>query len=475
MKLNLKTGSTLALLCASILFSCKKDQVEFIPGPGKETLVLSGEITAPTTLDPNKDYVLRGRVFVKNNVDFRIPAGTVIQAAPSENGADKAALIITRGSTIFIDGTVDKPVVFTSAATNKAPGDWVGLIVLGKAQTNGVGNVLHIAGMEETPDTEFGGSENESNAGSIKYLRVEYAGGLNPANEEEWAIDYASGLMLGGVGSKTVLENVMVKHSNDDGFQFVGGSVGGRYLISYDNGDDNFDFDRGYTGNLQFIVSYRPNATKVGIRAHGVESLNDIDATNIKPYTHPVISNMTVVGPAEAQAEGDQSQGVYSRKNTRLSIQNSIIAGYTYGGFLLCTKTRPLLIENNITADNSEFRYNMVQADLTEWAFNYDTGPTGTAIVIDPELAAWATQTGTSTTKARVNNNQLLTDINAFQFGSLYQTGTAPDFRPQVGSPALSGAVFTQASFSKMERVTFIGAMATTHNWANSGNWANWD
>jgi hypothetical protein len=475
MKLNFKTGAAFALICSMMLFSCKKDQDEFIPGPGKETLVLAGEITVPTKLDPTKDYVLRGKVFVKNNVDFRIPAGTVINVAPAENGQEKGALIITRGSTLFVDGTAEKPVVFTSGATNKAPGDWIGLVVLGKAATNGVGQVMHIAGMEETPDTEFGGSVNDDNSGSIKFLRLEYAGGLNPADEEEWAIDYASGLMLGGVGSKTVLENVMVKHSKDDGFQFVGGTVNGRFLISYDNGDDNFDFDRGYTGHLQFLVSYRPNASKVAIRANGIESLNDKDATEVLPYTHPVISNMTIVGPGEAQAEGDQSQGVYIRKNTRFSIQNSIIAGYTYGGLMLCPKTKPLLINNSVVTDYSEFRYNLVNADNTPWAFNYDDGPSGVNINPNADMATWAVQTGKAAVKNHFNSNELVGDISSLMFASLYTSGTAPDFRPQIGSPALAGAIFTEDAFKNLERVTFRGAFATTHNWANSGNWANWD
>jgi len=474
MKINFKTGVAYALLCSSLLFACKKGQDEFIPGPGKETLVLSGDITTATTLDPTKDYVLKGRVYVKNNVDFRIPAGTVINVAPAENGQEKAALIITRGASIYVDGTVEEPVVFTSGATNKAPGDWIGLIVLGKAPTNGVGQVMHIAGMEESPETEFGGSVSTDKSGSIKYLRLEYAGGLNPADEEEWAIDYASGLMLGGVGSGTVLENVMVKHSKDDGFQFVGGTVNGRYLISYDNGDDNFDFDRGYTGSLQFIVSYRPNAAKVGIRANGVETLNDKDATDILPYTHPVISNMTIVGPGEAQPEGDQSQGIYIRKFTRFSIQNSIVAGYTYGGLMLCPKTKPLLVDNSVKTNYSEFRYNLVNADNAAWAFNYDSGPTGVVINPDADLATWAVQVN-SPTKTHVNNNELVADISSLMFGSLYTAGAAPDFRPQVGSPALTGAKFTEAAFKNMEKVTFRGAFATTHNWANSGKWANWD
>lgn len=479
MNLNLKTSLLLALLCVSVLFSCKKDQDEYVPGPGKQALVLSGEITTNTTLTPDNEYILKGRVFVKNNVKLTIVAGTTVMVEPAEKTEDKGALIITRGSKLDVNGTVDRPVVFTSAAGTKAPGDWVGVIVLGKAATNGTGGVMHIAGMAETPDTEFGGVEEEDNSGSIKFLRLEYTGALNPANEEEWAIDYASGMMLGGVGSATNLENVMVKHSKDDGFQFVGGNVNAKYLISYDNGDDNFDFDRGYTGRLQFLISYRPSTAKVGIRANGVESLNEKDALpGVVPYTHPVISNMTIIGPQAEQPEGDQSQGVYIRKNTRFTIQNSIIAGYTYGGLMLCPKTKPYLV-GDWEDDNSEFRYNLVNADKEGWAFNYDDGPTGVKINPDADVAKWATETGNKTTKTRANNNELITDIAGYMFGGLYQAGSAPDFRLQVGSPALKGANFTSVGLNKdmdkMTKVTYRGALGTTDSWANTGSWANWD
>ena len=479
MKLNFKTGLTLALLCATALFSCKKDQDEFIPGPEKATLVLSGEITQSTTLTPDNNYVLKGRVFVKGNeVKLTIQAGTTITVDPADRPEDKGALIIARGAKIDVNGTPENPVVFTSGAQDKKPGDWVGLIVLGRAATNGSGGIMNIEGFEKSYDTEFGGDIDDDNSGSIKFLRLEYTGALNPENEEEWAIDHASGLMLGGVGSGTTLENVMVKHSRDDGFQFVGGTVNGKYLISYDNGDDNFDFDRGYTGRLQFVISYRPSASKVGIRANGVESLNDKDATEVLPYTHPVISNMTIIGPAEAQPETDQSQGVYIRKNTRFTIQNSIIAGYTYGGLMLCPKTKPYLVNNDVE-DNSEFRYNLVNADNEAWAFNFDSGPTGVIINPDADVANWATQTGNKTTKTRANNNELLTDIAGYMFGGLYQAGAAPDFRPQVGSPALTGANFSSVGKNKamndMARVTYRGALGTTDSWANAGSWANWD
>jgi len=145
---------------------------------------------------------------------------------------------------------------------------------------------------------------------------------------------------------------------------------------------------------------------------------------------------------------------------------------------MLCPKTKPYLV-GDWNEDNSEFRYNLVNADKQGWAFNYDDGPSGVKINPDADVAKWATETGSKTTKNRANNNELLTDIAGFMFNGLYQTGTAPDFRPQVGSPALKGVNFSSNGVNKvmdsMMKVAYRGALGSTDSWANTGSWANWD
>ncbi len=463
MKSNLKFPFLVSLFLLSVLASCKKD-----PPVPQVSETISGSISADMTLKENVNYRIKGRVVVKNNAVLTIPAGTEILVEAETAGADKGALIISKGSRLNINGTRENPVVFTSAASNRAAGDWVGIIILGRAPTNGAGGQLNVSGLAASPDYQFGGSSGNDNSGSIKYLRIEYAGGLNPAQEEEWALDMASGFSLNGVGSGTTIENVMVKNSRDDAFQFVGGTVNARYLIAYNNGDDNFDFDRGYTGKLQFLISYNPKGTSTAIRANGVESLNDKDASEAVPYTRPVISNMTIIGPQGTDADmSHQSQGIYIRKNTRFNIQNSIIAGYSNGGLMLCPKTKPLLT-NNL---GSEFKFNLVNSDNTTRAFTYDEGPSGTNINPDPEVTIYATQDNVIQ-KPSLNNNKVLNATTELQLKSLYLT--VPDLSPSTGSPALSGANFSGPDFSNFfTSVTFLGAIGS-ENWASTGMWVNW-
>lgn len=446
--------------------SCKKDSpVDPVTAP--ENLVLSGEIKTSLSLKENSTYTLKGRVTVLNNSVLTIPAGTQVLVESAASASEKGALIITKGSTININGTKDKPVVFTSAASVKAPGDWIGIIVMGKAKTNGTGGMLNLAGHTANTNTQFGGTEDTDNSGSIKFLRIEYAGGLNPAQEEEWEVDMTSGLSLNGVGSGTTIENVMVKHSRDDAFQFVGGKVNAKYLIAYDNGDDNFDFDRGYTGKLQFVISYNPNASTVAIRAHGMESLNDKDATEAMPYTRPIISNMTIIGPQVTDTDVTRlSQGIYIRKNTRFNVQNSIIAGYSNGGLMLCPKTRPLLVNNQ----GSEFKFNLVNADTQTRSFTYDNGPSGIVIVPDPEVASIAIQQAAFQTQS-LNRNKVVSNTE-LQLKGLY--ASTPDLSLVAGSQALTAANLSGSDFTTFfTAASHIGAVGTD-NWAAAGAWVNW-
>ncbi|MDB5151825.1 MAG: hypothetical protein JWR54_576, partial [Mucilaginibacter sp.] len=331
------------LLTVVVFFAaCKKDKTSVnnnISNNGKKTDTLQGTITADLALDANKNYFLKGQVYVKNNATLTIPAGIIVSAQVNAQPANKSVLVITKGSKIFINGTADKPIVFTSAAATKAPGDWGAIILLGNAPTNVVtGNV---AGLHASADTQYGGNMPADNSGSITYLRLEYTGGINPPAEDEWAVDKASGLVMAGVGSATRVDNVMVKYSNDDSFQFVGGTVNATHLISYNCGDDDFDFDLGYEGNLQFLIGYRTHASSQALRANGFESYNDSVPTSNTPLTRPVVSNMTIIGPQGIDAtKTNINQGVYMRKATRLAIRNSIVAEYSEGAFMVCPRTR---------------------------------------------------------------------------------------------------------------------------------------
>ena len=449
-----------SLLLVALIYTfaaCQKNSDQMTTIPNKID-TLPNNITSDLTLDANTSYILAGRVFVKNNASLIIPAGVTVSAVKNDALGDKSILVITKGAKLMINGTLEKPVVFTSAATTKAPGDWGAIIILGKAPTNiGTGNV---EGLTVSPDTEFGGTISDDNSGSISYLRMEYCGGINPDNENEWLVDKASGLCLESVGSATTINNVMIVHSRDDAFQFVGGTVNATHLIGYNNGDDDFDFDLGYAGKLQYLLSYRTELTSThALRANGIETYNDEVPTLNLPLTRPVISNSTIIGPQGMETlKTNLNQGVYIRKGTRFVLQNSIIAEYPQGGLMVCNKTRPVLLANA----GSAFKYNLVHSDSVSRTFSWDKDY---AVFGDLVLRDFALNT--------TNKNTLVEDAATFKLKAMY-AANGPDLTPAEGSPALTGANFDGPDFTTFfTAVTYRGAFGST-NWAAASNWVVW-
>jgi len=460
----MKKSYLLLVITAGIFAACqKKNDVTPVQ---TNVMTLPSSITADLTLDANTSYVIDGQVFVKNNATLTIPAGVTVSVVKKDAAADKGVLFITQGSKLVVNGTVDKPVVFTSEAASPAAGDWGGVIIAGKAPTNVVSG--NVDGLAISNDTKYGGTVPDDNSGSIKYLRVEYSGGINPDAEEEWGIDQASGFSLWSVGSGTTIDNVMVTHSKDDGFQFVGGTVNVSHLIAYNNGDDDYDFDYGYQGNMQFLISYRTELTSThALRANAFESYNDAVPTLNAPLTRPIVSNMTIIGPQGIETNKTSlNQGVYIRKGTRFVMQNSIIAEYPQGGLMLCPRTKPVLLNNT----GSIFKYNLVHSDDATRTFSYDNGsdPAGDRGVAGwPEIKDFALNS--------VNQNVLIEAASDLQLTKLYDAN-GPDLTPLAASTAATGANFDgedYVSSSFFDKVTYRGAIGQT-NWAAASNWAVW-
>ncbi|MCK7524384.1 MAG: hypothetical protein MZV64_45515 [Ignavibacteriales bacterium] len=80
---------------------------------------------------------------------------------------------------------------------------------------------------------------------------------------------------MGGVGRGTTLENIQVSFCGDDSFEWFGGNVNAKYLVSYRAWDDDFDTDFGYSGKLQFLLGIRDPEVADQSTSNGFESDND--------------------------------------------------------------------------------------------------------------------------------------------------------------------------------------------------------
>jgi hypothetical protein len=163
----------------------------------------------------------------------------------------------------------------------------------------------------------------------FKYVRLEYPGYRYAEGNE------INGVTMGGVGAGTEFHHVQVSYSYDDSFEWFGGNVNCSHLVAIGGTDDEFDTDFGYNGNLQFLFALRdPDYFDVE-STNGLESDNDGDGSDLTPYTWPVYSNITLVGPERTDAlvgtlvPGNTfTDSARPRRNSRLSCFNSAFLGY---------------------------------------------------------------------------------------------------------------------------------------------------
>ena len=307
-----------------------EDGSQFQAKAALATVTVGGLYTSDYHMTAGNEYILDGKMVFANGAKLTIDAGVTIKGVFKTDPTKASAIVITKGSQIIANGTATNPIIMT--AQNGTKGGWGGLVMLGKATVN-QGNTKVIEGIDNSIATDFpgvdftyGGSDDADNSGSLKYVRIEFAGASIAANNELNAFTF------GGVGSGTTLENLQAYKGADDAFEFFGGTVNAKYLISTATDDDAFDFDFGYRGKLQFLISNIDKTLSYSSDPNGIECDNDGAGSGATPFTHPVISNLTVIGADGAIAGGGPlKSGANFRRNTQFTLVNSILYGFPTG------------------------------------------------------------------------------------------------------------------------------------------------
>jgi hypothetical protein len=368
--------------------------------PPKTIVDVEGVIEGNVTWTKDKIYRLKGYVRVGEEATFgtvtktgqlTIEAGTIIIG----DKATKGTLIVQRGSKLIANGTAAAPIVFTSAegVGNRAPGDWGGVVICGKAPNNLTGTVELEGGYKGY----HGGTDAADNSGSLKYVRIEYAGiPLNPNQE-------INSLTMGSVGSGTTLEYIMASFGLDDSFEWFGGTVNAKYLIAYKGTDDDFDVDNGYSGNVQFGLSYRDGNLADASGSNGFEVDNNSKGDAIAPYTSATFANISVIGAKGTSSsflDFNFQNGAQLRRNNKLKIYNTFITGYPTGLYI---DSQAGSAKTN--ADNGELIVkNVVIAGTSGWgtsgftALNSNVYGFGVPVA-DEEQIAKTNSSGTVATK----------------------------------------------------------------------------
>lgn len=469
MKKYTKTLLLLVAAVAVIAVSCKKDakdagtrKLEANAAFLKPTAVIptnaNGTISSNLTLTNDKTWLIDGIIYLTNGAVLTIQPGTTLVSGAFKTYTDqtgatrqiRGVIVATKGTQINAIGTADQPIVFTSPndVCNRAPGDLGGVILLGDAPTNKATSTV-IEGLPANPpaDITYGGTDATDNSGTLKYVRIEFAGFRLFADNE------INGLTLGGVGSGTTLDHIQVSYSADDSFEFFGGTVNATYLLSLACDDDDYDFDQGYRGAITRAIALKdPNSTHSQsgtpalADANGIESDNDATGSTATPQTRPNLQNLTIIGYCcdSAQSGRELKFGTRFRRNSSFSLQSSIVAGF------------PVIasFEGMVTAPSAP----------GTWANNWGHAD---SVLYTPGtgIPSWIVASTSLLTPACFNDTLKLGTGGLTPCfsgnGCTPNTYSFSNLLPRTGSPVLStgaGAVST----------------ATLSNWS-SGNWANFN
>jgi hypothetical protein len=300
---------------------------------------LTGTLSANKTLTAGTPWTIKGQYIVASGVTLTVEPGAIVKG----DKATKGVLILLPGSTLNAVGTSTNPIVFTSSQPvgERDRGDWGGIVWLGSAFVNQASQPT-VEGI--SPAISYGTASTSSattandgeNRGTLRYARIEYAGiELTPNNE-------TNGLTMGGLGSGTSVSFVQVSYGGDDAFEWFGGTVDAKNLVSFATWDDDFDTDFGWRGRVQFGVAIRAPFIADQSGSTAFESDSQANANPIGSIctdseksgcTQGVFSNMTVYGPRDYNRaiSGSYTRAIHIRRRTAVSITNSVITGFLSG------------------------------------------------------------------------------------------------------------------------------------------------
>ncbi|HWA56081.1 MAG TPA: fibronectin type III domain-containing protein [Gemmatimonadales bacterium] len=399
---------------------------------GVQAATITGNIAANRTLYKDTVYTLSGYVKVQPGATLTVQAGTKIVGDTTVLGS---SLWILRGAKIDAQGTAAEPIVFTSARSpgNRAPGDWGGLIIIGNGVINRTGATILTEGPAAVSENYAGGNDNNDNSGTLRYVRIEFAG----YDVSGGAGQELNALSSYAVGRGTTYEYIQTMAGLDDSFEFWGGAVDGRYLISYESGDDHFDWTEGYQGRNQFLIALqtqrlvpRPGAGVFSSDPRGFEgdgcdpavSGCTVTATGTStPFSNPVFANFTMIGPGQlAGIPADGNGGVW-RRGTGGWFVNGILARWKG----IAINIRDAWTDTLFVQRDSLHLSNLI---LAQNGFNYDTAGAGFGQTTNFPAGQLSTHQAFA---ANVAVDTLL---------GLNLNPAGLNWKPKAGSPATTGA-----------------------------------
>ena len=321
---------------------CPATTTETITLQGYKVCELPASIASNLTLPTGNMYRITSAVLVEDGVTLTIEEGTQLF------GTTGAYLAVKQGAKLNADATSQRPIIFTSEAEvlggAAGQGQWGGLTLLGRAQTN-KGEESY----EADTSLKFGSATTANNGESSGILRnlIIRNTGYEVSTDAE-----LNGLSLAGVGSGTIIENILVENGADDGIELWGGTVTLQGVSIINAFDDSLDWDHGWTGSVNGLTIIQQTVKDDGSR--GIEADNDGSNHDGIPRSNPTIENFTISTVSNA------GEGIYLREGTGGKFVNGIVnSNSTVAGIAT------LMIRNTATRDNGEISFSGVSLNST--------------------------------------------------------------------------------------------------------------
>jgi hypothetical protein len=415
---------------------------ELIPGrgaPATDRLVIDDSIRNNRVFHRDTVYELRGTIIVGSpnvpDVTLTIEAGTRIEGDELTRGR----LVIRRGANLVAIGTRLEPVVFTCTAAVPTPGCWGGVTINGFGVLNN-GDPLP-PGEIGFPTKEgiggsgtYGGILIQDSSGVLRHVRIEYAGAV-PFT----APDTLPALQLLGVGSGTRLESIQVFRPLGDGVSISGGTAQLKNIMVTDPGVNALRWADGWQGRGQFLALQLGATSRSGIVGENVAA----DPT-LLPRSEPVLSHVTMTGPAPSGAPG---QALRFQDGSAGIILNSVVlraasAGFDIEGTESC----------NQAGDSLYVAGSVFFGNGNNFSTDADCADEG-ALALDPARGN------------RETDPQLIAPFLTL----------TPDLRPTANSPLLTGWVIPPADGFLDQNPTYIGAVEPANFFGSNVPWyAGW-
>jgi hypothetical protein len=263
-------------------------------------------------------------VYVDSGEILIVGPGTVIKSDSGQQ-ANAKYVNITRGGKGYWNGCPDCPVVMTSIFDNvedeldlplspSSKGLWGGLVLNGYAVINLPGGTGNDEGIPPSARTIYGGTDDNDNSGSFRYVSLRHGGTVLAPNNE------INGMTFYGVGRQTRVDHIEAYMGADDAFEWFGGTVNTKYMVSVFNDDDAWDTDQGYRGASQFGIDLK--FPDWGDRFTEQDGANAAPWTDL-PVARPLWANMTWVGSGAVGAA--VGGAILERENTAGGHYNNLI------------------------------------------------------------------------------------------------------------------------------------------------------